>query len=66
MLDKAMVDAIMQARLELAGVAKDNNEKAIQDKIDNLEAVSAKFVEMRMNSSIAQAMKGHNVNEFSN
>jgi molecular chaperone HscA len=55
MLDKAMVDAIMQARLELAGVAKDNNEKAIQDKIDNLEAVSAKFVEMRMNSSIAQA-----------
>ncbi|CAB9539582.1 Chaperone protein HscA [Bathymodiolus brooksi thiotrophic gill symbiont] len=66
MLDKAMVDAIMQARLELAGVAKDNNEKAIQDKIDNLEAVSAKFVEMRMNSSITQAMKGHNVNEFSN
>ncbi|CAC9448342.1 Chaperone protein HscA [uncultured Gammaproteobacteria bacterium] len=66
MLDKAMVDAIMQAKLELAGVAKDNNEKAIQDKIDNLEAVSAKFVEMRMNSSIAQAMKGHNVNEFSN
>ena len=66
MLDQVMIDAILQARAELASVAKDNNEKVIQDKIDNLEAVSAKFVEMRMNSSIAQAMKGHNVDEFSN
>ncbi|NYT26833.1 MAG: Fe-S protein assembly chaperone HscA [Candidatus Thiodubiliella endoseptemdiera] len=65
-LDKAMLDDIRQARVELATVAKDNNEKVIQDKIDNLEAVSAKFVEMRMNSSIAQAMQGHNVDEFSN
>ena len=66
MLDQAMIDTIMQARSELNSVAKDNNEKIIQDKIDNLEAVSAKFVEIRMNSGIAQAMKGHNVDEFSN
>ncbi|MDC9714458.1 MAG: Fe-S protein assembly chaperone HscA [Gammaproteobacteria bacterium] len=66
MLDKAMLDDIMQAKAELATVAKNDNEKVIQDKINNLEAISAKFVEMRMNHSIAQAMQGHNVDEFSN
>ncbi|SMN11075.1 Chaperone protein HscA [uncultured Candidatus Thioglobus sp.] len=64
MIKKAMFDAIMQARTELESVTRNDNEKVIQDKIDNLESVSAEFVEMRMNSSIAQAMKGHNVDEF--
>ncbi|SMM98112.1 Chaperone protein HscA [uncultured Candidatus Thioglobus sp.] len=64
MIKQAMFAAIMQARAELESVVKNNNEKVIQDKIDNLESVSAEFVEMRMNSSIEQAMKGHNVEEF--
>ncbi|SMN01238.1 Chaperone protein HscA [uncultured Candidatus Thioglobus sp.] len=64
MIKQAMFDAIMQARTELESVVKNNNEEVIQDKIDNLESVSAEFVEMRMNSSIEQAMKGHNVEEF--
>ncbi|SMN02313.1 Chaperone protein HscA [uncultured Candidatus Thioglobus sp.] len=64
MIKQVMFDAIMQARTELESVVKNNNEEVIQDKIDNLESVSAEFVEMRMNSSIEQAMKGHNVEEF--
>ncbi|SMN01808.1 Chaperone protein HscA [uncultured Candidatus Thioglobus sp.] len=64
MIKQAMFATIMQARAELESVVKNNNEKVIQDKIDNLESVSAEFVEMRMNSSIEQAMKGHNVEEF--
>lgn len=64
MLDKTMIDAIIQARAELRSVARGDNKKTIQDKIDNLEAVSAKFVQMRMNSSIAKVMQGHHVNEF--
>lgn len=64
MLDKAMVDDIMHARAELEGIAKNDNEKIIKEKMENLEAVSAKFVEMRMNTTIAKAMQGHNVKEF--
>ncbi|MBA5249712.1 MAG: Fe-S protein assembly chaperone HscA [Gammaproteobacteria bacterium] len=66
MLKQSMIDAILQARSELESVAKDNNEKRIKAKMENLEAVSAKFVEMRMNTTISKAMQGHNVDEFSN
>ncbi|WXT99366.1 MAG: Chaperone protein HscA [Catillopecten margaritatus gill symbiont] len=64
MLDKAMIDDIMHARAELEAVAQSNNEKMIKEKMENLEAVSTKFVEMRMNTTIAKAMQGHNVEEF--
>ena len=64
MLNQAMLNDIISARAELEALVKDENEKAIKAKIDQIEAVSAKFVEMRMNSSIAQAMKGHHVEEF--
>lgn len=64
MLDEAMLDDIMHARSQLEAVVKDKDEKIIKDKIDNLEVVSAKFVEIRMNSTISKAMKGRNVEEF--
>jgi molecular chaperone HscA len=64
MLDNAMIEGIMQAKAELAAVAKDENEKVITEKMENLEAVSAKFVEIRMNTTIAKAMQGHTVDEF--
>jgi molecular chaperone HscA len=64
MLDKAMFDGIMHARAQLEAVAQDTDETIIKDKIDNLEAISAKFVQMRMNSTISKAMRGHNVEEF--
>jgi molecular chaperone HscA len=64
MLDKAMFDGIMHARAQLEAVAQDTDETIIKDKIGNLEAISAKFVQMRMNSTISKAMRGHNVEEF--
>ena len=64
MLDKTMLDDILQAREELSAVARDESEQQIKDKIDNLEASAAKFVEMRMNKTIAKAMQGHRVDEF--
>ncbi|WP_139682108.1 Fe-S protein assembly chaperone HscA [thiotrophic endosymbiont of Bathymodiolus puteoserpentis (Logatchev)] len=64
MLDEAMLDDIMHARSQLEAVVKDKDEKIIKDKIDNLEVVSTKFVEIRMNSTISKAMKGRNVEEF--
>ncbi|RUA04905.1 MAG: Fe-S protein assembly chaperone HscA [Gammaproteobacteria bacterium] len=64
MLSQAMIDDIMQARAELKAVAKNKNEKIIKEKMENLESVSVTFVEMRMNSTIAKAMRGHKVEDF--
>ena len=64
MLDKKMLKKILEAKTELEVVALDNDEKIIKSKIDNLENVCGKFVEMRMNTAVMKAMKGHNVDEF--
>ncbi len=64
MLDEAMLAAILTAKAQLQAVAKTTDEAVIKAKIDNLEATSAQFVEMRMNSTIAKVMQGHNVKEF--
>jgi len=66
MLDEVMLSAILSAREELQNVARSAEEKLIKDKIDNLETTAAKFVEMRMNKTIAKAMQGHNLEEFEN
>lgn len=64
MLDEKMLENILDAKAELEAVAHDNNEKTIKNKIDNLEQVCGKFVEMRMNATVMKAMQGHNVDEF--
>jgi len=43
-----------------------NDSGEIKTAIENLEHVCAPFVERRMNSSIRDAMSGHNVDEFKN
>ena len=64
MLDKKMLKSILEAKVELESVALDNDEKIIKSKIDDLEKVCGKFVEMRMNTAVMKAMQGHNVDEF--
>ena len=64
LLDESMIKAILQARTELEEVCESDNEKNIKTAIDHLEKVSEKFVEIRMNSTVMKAMKGHNVDEF--
>jgi len=64
LLDELMIKAILKARTELEEVCESDNEKIIKTAIDHLEKVSEKFVEIRMNSTVMKAMKGHNVDEF--
>ncbi len=64
MLDEQMLKDILNAKAELEAVALDSEEKIIKNKIDNLEKVCGKFVEMRMNNTVMKAMQGHNVDEF--
>ncbi|MDG2395713.1 Fe-S protein assembly chaperone HscA [Candidatus Thioglobus sp.] len=64
MLDEKMLKDILNAKAELEAVAHDKKEKTIKNKIDNLEQVCGKFVEMRMNATVMKAMQGHNVDEF--
>jgi len=64
LLEESMIKAILKARAELEEVCESDNEKNIKTAIDHLEKVSEKFVEIRMNSTVMKAMKGHNVDEF--
>ena len=64
LLDESMIKAILKARTELEEVCESDNEKIIKTATDHLEKVSEKFVEIRMNSTVMKAMKGHNVDEF--
>jgi molecular chaperone HscA len=64
LLDESMVEAILRARAELEEVCEGDDEKIIKTATDHLEKVSEKFVEIRMNTTVMKAMKGHNVDEF--
>jgi molecular chaperone HscA len=64
LLEESMIKEILQARIDLEKVSESDNEKIIKTAIDHLEKVSEKFVEIRMNSTVMKAMKGHNVDEF--
>jgi len=64
LLSSAMIDKIIIARDELEEVSTCEDKDLIIKSIGNLEKISSKFVEIRMNKSVLSAMQGHNVDEF--
>jgi molecular chaperone HscA len=64
LLDKVMLDSILSAREDLSLLIDSKDADQIKEATKELERVSAKFVEMRMNQSIMSAMKGHRIDEF--
>jgi len=63
-LDKEMLDSILNARERLSQLIDSEDADEIKKATKGLEEASAKFVEMRMNQSIMSAMKGHSIDEF--
>ena len=63
-LDKKMLVSIQGARESLSLLVDSDDAEQIKEATKELERVSAKFVEMRMNQSIMSAMKCHKIDEF--
>jgi molecular chaperone HscA len=64
LLDQEMLDSILASRENLSLLVDSDDSNEIKEATKELERVSAKFVEMRMNQSIMSAMKGHSIDEF--
>ena len=64
LLDQEMLDSILAARENLSLIVDSDDSEEIKEATKELERMSAKFVEMRMNQSIMSAMKGHSIDEF--
>jgi len=64
LLDEAEQQLLLGELQKLMDVSQSSDIKQIKDAIKTLEKASEFYVERRMNSSIQQAMAGHNVDEF--
>jgi molecular chaperone HscA len=66
MLEDSMLSEILAAKQQLAESIDNSDEQVLIQNTKNLEKVSEKFVQMRMNTAVKKVMQDKNISEFTN